>query len=263
MRVAAGRDDLEDALMQLQNGDVERATAKVVHGDDAVGSTMQLVQAIGQRGRGRLIHQAQHLQPGDAACILRRLSLRIVEIGRNGDDRLGHRGAEETLGVALQLQQNVGRDLRRRQRQTAHIQPQNLTRLQPVRQLEREQLQLRLHVGEVAPHQPFHGIHSVFGVLQQHVPRRIPHGPAVVVALGNVIAECHHTRHDRRPILARNHGRLIALHIGHQRICRTQVDANHAFQICHCHSLARYTRGPLPIVAGKPNSLYRCHRRRR
>ena len=35
VRVAVGRDDLEDALVQLEDGDIEGAAAEIVDGDDA------------------------------------------------------------------------------------------------------------------------------------------------------------------------------------------------------------------------------------
>src|SRR5438132_5322068 len=35
MRVAVGRDDFEDALMQFEDGDIKRAAAEIVDGDDA------------------------------------------------------------------------------------------------------------------------------------------------------------------------------------------------------------------------------------
>ena len=86
VRVAVGGDDFEDAVVQLENGNVERAAAQVVHGDDAV---LLLVEAVGERRGGRFIHQAQHFESGDAAGIFGGLPLRVVEIGGNGDHRLG------------------------------------------------------------------------------------------------------------------------------------------------------------------------------
>ena len=50
-----------------------------------------LVEAIGQRGGGRLIDDAQHFQPGDLAGIFGGVALGVVEVRRNGDDRLGDR----------------------------------------------------------------------------------------------------------------------------------------------------------------------------
>jgi hypothetical protein len=59
--------DLEDAAGQLEDRDVEGAAAEVVDRDALVA---WLVQAVGQRGRGRLVDDAQHLEAGDAAGVL-------------------------------------------------------------------------------------------------------------------------------------------------------------------------------------------------
>ena len=48
-----------------------------------------------------------------SAGVFRCLTLRIVEVGRDGDDRLGDRLAELRLGVRLQLGEDHRRDLRR------------------------------------------------------------------------------------------------------------------------------------------------------
>ena len=118
--------DLEDALMQLEDGNVERAAAEVVHGDDAVAL---LVQSVSERRRGRLIHQPQHFEAGNASRILRRLTLRVVEVRGNSDDRLRDFSAEEALGVLLELQQDVRGNFGRRKRQAADVELQHFTRL--------------------------------------------------------------------------------------------------------------------------------------
>ena len=79
VRVAVGRLDLEDALAELQDGDVERAAAQVVDGDLLVAL---LVQAVGQGGRGRLVDDPLDLEARDPAGVLGRLALRVVEVGR-------------------------------------------------------------------------------------------------------------------------------------------------------------------------------------
>ena len=89
--VAVGRLHLEHAVADLEDRDVERAAAKVIDRDRLA---VLLVEAIGQRGRGRLVDDAQHFEAGDLAGVLGRLALGVVEIGRNGDDRLRHRLAE-------------------------------------------------------------------------------------------------------------------------------------------------------------------------
>ena len=109
--VAVGGLDLDHALADLQRGDVEGAAAEVVDGDRLV---LLLVQAVGQRGRRGLVHDALHVEPGDLAGVLGGLALRVVEVGGDGDDRLGDLLTEVVLRRLLQLLQDHGRDLRRR-----------------------------------------------------------------------------------------------------------------------------------------------------
>ena len=84
-RVAGGRDDLEDAVADLEDRDVERAAAEVVDRDLALDV---LAEAVGERRRGRLVDDADDVEAGDLAGVLGRLALVVVEVGRDGDDRL-------------------------------------------------------------------------------------------------------------------------------------------------------------------------------
>ena len=90
--------DLEDAVADLENGDVEGAATEV---EDQDGLLVLLVEAVGQRGRGRLVDDAQHLETGDLAGVLGGLPLAVVEVRRDGDDRLGDLLAQVLLSVAL------------------------------------------------------------------------------------------------------------------------------------------------------------------
>ncbi len=109
MGVARGRLHLEDAFSDLEDRDVEGAAAEVEHEHGLVG--LLLVEAVGERGRRRLVDDAEHLEPGDLAGLLGGGALGIVEVGRHGDDGLVDGVAEERLGVALQLLQDPRRDL--------------------------------------------------------------------------------------------------------------------------------------------------------
>ena len=98
--VAVGGLHLEDAVADFQDRDVEGAAAQVVDGDLLV---LLLVEPVGQRGGGRLVDDAQHLEAGDLAGVLGGLALGVVEVGRNGDDGLGDLFPELGFGVGLEL----------------------------------------------------------------------------------------------------------------------------------------------------------------
>ena len=94
VRVAVGGQHFEDSVVQLQDRDVERAAAQIVHRDDAV---LALVESVGERGGRRFVDQAQNFEAGDAAGVLGGLPLGVVEIGRHRDDGLVDRHAEIRL----------------------------------------------------------------------------------------------------------------------------------------------------------------------
>ncbi len=107
-RVAIGRFDLEHPIADFEHGYVEGAAAEVIDRDD---SGPLFLHAVGERRRGRLVDDAQDFQPGDTAGILGRLALAVVEIGRNGDHRLGDGLAKIGLGGFLHLLEDKGADL--------------------------------------------------------------------------------------------------------------------------------------------------------
>ncbi len=110
MVVAGRRLDLEDAVADLQDGDVEGAAAEVEDEDRLV---VFLVQAIGQGGRGGLVDDALDVQPGDLAGVLGRLALVVVEVRRYRDHGGIDRFAQIGFGVGLELLQDHRADLRR------------------------------------------------------------------------------------------------------------------------------------------------------
>src|SRR5580704_2851687 len=74
--VAIGRLDLNDALADFEDGNIESAAAKVVDGDRLV---LLFVEAVGQRGRSGLVDDSFHIKPGDLARVLCCLALRVVK----------------------------------------------------------------------------------------------------------------------------------------------------------------------------------------
>ena len=87
--VAVRGEYFKHAFGEFQNGDVKRATAKVVHGKYAFFRfrAFGVIQTVGNRRCGWLVEQAQYIESGDLCRVFGRLALRIVKIGRYGDDR--------------------------------------------------------------------------------------------------------------------------------------------------------------------------------
>ncbi len=108
-------------LGDLDDRDVEGAATQVEHRDLAV--AFLLIHAEGERGGGRLVDDALHVQAGDTAGVLGGLTLAVVEVGRHGDDGLGDLFAQIVLGGLLHLLQHLGGDLRRGLLVAAHLHP--------------------------------------------------------------------------------------------------------------------------------------------
>ena len=73
--VAVGGQNFDDAVADVQDGDIERAAAQVVDHDLLLGF---LIDAVGQRGCGRLVDDTLDFQTRDLAGVLGRLTLGVV-----------------------------------------------------------------------------------------------------------------------------------------------------------------------------------------
>ena len=109
--VAIGRLNFEDAVAEFENRDIECAAAEVEHCDLLI--LVGLVEAVGEGCGGRLVDDTAHFQTGDLAGFLGCLTLRVVEVGRHGDDSLVDGRAEIIFGSLLHLLKDHGRDLLR------------------------------------------------------------------------------------------------------------------------------------------------------
>ena len=111
VRVTARRLDLNHALAEFEDRNVERAAAQVKDENRVLAA---LVDAVCQRCRRRLVDDAQDVETRDLARVLRRLALAVVEVRRHRDDRLRHRLAEVGFRIRFELLQDHRRNLRRR-----------------------------------------------------------------------------------------------------------------------------------------------------
>mmetsp|Transcript_31302 Transcript_31302/g.52859 ORF Transcript_31302/g.52859 Transcript_31302/m.52859 type:complete len:154 (+) Transcript_31302:2277-2738(+) len=110
MCIAACRQHLENTIPNLKDADI-KGTATQIKDKDC--GFVLFVQPVCQRRGRRFVDNTQHLQAGNSASILGGLTLRVVEVGRHGDDGLGDVDAEELAGVAHQLAQHLRADLLR------------------------------------------------------------------------------------------------------------------------------------------------------
>ena len=108
--VTGGSQHLEDAVGDLQEGDVERTAAQV---EDQNALVVLLVHTVGQSGGGRLIDDTLNVQTGDLARVLGSLTLSVGEVSGNRDDGIGDGGAQVSLGIGLHLLQDHCGDLLR------------------------------------------------------------------------------------------------------------------------------------------------------
>src|SRR3989449_2004129 len=237
VRVAVGGDHLDHVLADLQDGDVEGAAAVVEDGNDLV---LLLVQSVGQRGRRGLVDDAAHFQPRDAAGVLGRLALGVVEVRGHGDDRLAHGLAEVVLGGPLQLLQDLRADLRRApllsldvHHGVAVVRPDDLERNTPA---------LVGRLLELAPHE---ALDRVDGVLR--IGDRLAAGDLADEDLA-VLAEADDGRGEPVAFLVLDHLRVAAFHDRDHGVRRPEVDSNDLLRHFPCS----------PSTRARPIGLPRC-----
>ena len=194
MGVAAGGKHRKGAILDLNDGHVKGAAAKVVNKDLLGGF---VVQTVGHSGGGGLVDDAQHVQPRNAACILRGLALAVIKISGHGDNGFGDRLTQIALGVPADLGKDHGADLLWGKILAVNVRPV-----------------VRAHVpldaGDRAP-----------GICGDLALCRAAHQPLTV------LGKCHHAGGGTLALCIGDDHRLAALHYRHTGIGRTQINADH------------------------------------
>ena len=215
--VAAGRQHLEHALLQPQQGEVEGAAAEIVDRVEALGT---LVQAVGQRRRRRLVDQAQHFETGDAGGIAGRGARGIVEIGRHGDDGALDRLVQRLLGALAQRLQDLGRDLDRRARPAGDAQLHHVGLAAARLDLVGQHARHGMKIGGAAAHQALHRGDDVLGLVRQQKTGLVADQHAAGRRIG------HDRRHHGPAGLVMQRGGLALAGDRHHGIGGAEIDAD-------------------------------------
>ena len=199
LRIAVGGLHLEDALADLEQRNVERAAAEVEHQHGALGiAALEPVRE--RRGRG-LVDDPEHLEAGDLSRFLRRLALGVVEVRRDGDDRLRDRVAQIGLGIPLQLRQDLRGDL-----------------------LGGPRLPVDVDGPALVAHVALHRADRAIGIGDGLALGDLAHQDLAV------LREPDHRRGGPRPLCVRDHDGLAGLERRDHRVRRAEVDADRS---CH------------------------------
>jgi hypothetical protein len=98
--VTVGRLDLKDTILDLENGDIESTTTKIVDGYNVVGG---LVETVSKGGGGGLVDDTENVKTSNHTSILGGLTLGVVEVSGDGDDGVLDVLAHVGLGGLLHL----------------------------------------------------------------------------------------------------------------------------------------------------------------
>jgi hypothetical protein len=218
--VAVGALDLEDALGELEHRDVVGAAAEVEHGDRLL---LLLVEAVGEGGRRGLVDDAEHVEPGDLAGVLGGLALRVVEVGRDGDDGLRDRVPEVVLGGLLHLLQDHRRDLGRRVALALDLDRHEV--VAAAGDLVGDALGLVAHLARLAPHEALDREERVGGVGDG-----LALGDLADQALA-VLGERDDRRRGAAALGVGDDHRVAPLEDGDDRVGGAEVDADDL--VCH------------------------------
>jgi len=85
VRVTGSCEYLEYTVLDGKERDIEGSSSEVEDEDVALASGL-LVETVGDGGGGRLVDDSEDIEAGNGAGVLGGLSLRVVEVGRDGDD---------------------------------------------------------------------------------------------------------------------------------------------------------------------------------
>ena len=225
-RIAAGGHHLEHSLGQLQDGNIERSSPQVIH---RINAFRGIIQAVGDGSSRRLVEQAENIQAGQAGGILGCLALRIIEVGRHGNDCTDQIATQRRLGTRLERFQDFGRGFDRTLDAGMGLQLDHAGRFDEV-------VRHRFDVSDVLGAPPHEALDGHDGVLWIDCLVLLRVVTDFSTAIGVV---AHHRRQQRAALLVVQADGQAAADGGDQGIGRTEVDADGELVLVRCR---RFTR---------------------
>lgn len=104
MGITSGSQDLEDTIIDGQEGDIEGSSSEIV--DDDLAFATLLIKTVRNSGGSWLVDNTKDVETGDGTGILGGLTLSVVEVGGDGDNSVGDGMAQIVLGGFLHLNQD-------------------------------------------------------------------------------------------------------------------------------------------------------------
>ena len=214
-RIAVGGLHAEHAVVDFQDGDIERTATEVIHGDLFA---LLGVKTVGKGGCRRFVHDTQHFEASNLAGILRSLTLGVVKVGGDRNHGLRHRLAQVVFGNLLHGLENHGRNLGRSELLVVH--------------LHAHRVRTRAHqlVGHVlfgsgafagrTAHETLDGVNRLFGVGDGLTLCHVAHQTFAV------LAESDNGRGGAETFRVSDDDRLAAFHHGHAAVGRSQVNTD-------------------------------------
>ena len=221
MGVTVGGLHLEDAVSELQDGDIERTAAEVIDRDLHV--LVFLVQAVSQSGSRRLVDDTLHVEACDLAGLLGGLTLGVGEVSGDGDDRLGHFLAQIVLRGLLHLLEDDGGNLLRRIQTAADVHARRVV-VAPD-DLVRHAVDLLGHLVVGLTHETLDREDGVAGVGDGLALGRVADLPLTAFGEGD------DGRGGALTLVVDDDGRLVAFHDGDTRIGGAEVDSDNLSHI--------------------------------
>ena len=206
----------QEDVAKLEDRDIESTAAKVIDGNLHI--LVLLVETVGKGCRGRLVDDTLDIKTGNLTGFLGSLALRIREVCRHGDDRLGHVLTEIFLGRLLHLLKNHRADLLRRIHLAGNLDARGVV----------------LATDDLVRHPADLGRNLVVGLAHKALD-----GEDGVVRIGDGLAlgrvadlplsafgECDDRRSGPLAFVVDDDGRLVAFHHSHARVGGSKINSN-------------------------------------